>query len=69
MRPDIPSAQHFGRPFSITPNDQAWAGSFFGHLKREFPHLEKTRDPGELKAELDRLRLHYNTVRLHDGLG
>jgi putative transposase len=60
-------AQHFGRP--STPNDQAWVESFFGHLKGEFPHLEKTRDPGELEAELDRLRLHYNTVRLHEGLG
>jgi hypothetical protein len=60
-------AQHFGRP--STPNDQAWVESFFGHLKCEFPHLEKTRDPGELEAELDRLRIHYNTVRLHEGIG
>lgn len=48
-------AQHFGRP--STPNDQAWVESFFGHLKGEFPHLEKTRDGGELEAELDRLRI------------
>jgi transposase InsO family protein len=60
-------AQHFGRP--STPNDQAWVESFFGHLKGEFPHLEKTRDPGELEAELDRLRTHYNTIRLHEGIG
>ena len=59
-------AQHFGRP--STPNDQAWVESFFGHLKGEFPHLEKIRDGGDLEAELDRLRLHYNTVRLHEGL-
>lgn len=60
-------AQHFGRP--STPNDQAWVESFFGHLKGEFPHLEKTKDAGELELELDRLRVHYNTVRLHEGIG
>jgi len=60
-------AQHFGRP--STPSDQAWVESFSGHLKGEFPHLEKTRDPGELEAELDRLRTHYNTIRLHEGIG
>jgi putative transposase len=60
-------AQHFGRP--STPNDQAWIESFFGHLKREFPHLEKIKDAGELERELDRLRVHYNTVRLHEGIG
>lgn len=60
-------AQHFGRP--ATPNDQAWIESFFGHLKDEFPHLDKIKDPGELDRELDRLRGHYNTVRLHEGIG
>jgi len=60
-------AQHFGRPG--TPNDQAWIESFFGHLKGENPHLERIRDPYELEAELDALRLHYNTVRLHEGIG
>jgi transposase InsO family protein len=60
-------AQHFGRPG--TPNDQAWIESFFGHLKGESPHLERIVDPGELEGELDRLRVHYNTVRLHEGVG
>jgi transposase InsO family protein len=60
-------ARHFGRP--STPNDQAWIESFFGHLKTEFPHLEKIKDPGELQAELELLRAHYNTVRLHEGIG
>lgn len=60
-------AQHFGRP--ATPNDQAWVESFFGHLKGEFPHLDKIGDAGELEAELDRLQVHYNTVRLHEGIG
>ncbi|MGH3379400.1 MAG: transposase [Actinoallomurus sp.] len=60
-------AQHFGRP--STPNDQAWVESFFGHLKGEFPHLEKIKDAGELERELDRCRIHYNTVRLHEGIG
>jgi hypothetical protein len=59
-------AQHFGRPG--TPNDQAWVESLFGHLKGEHPHLDKIRDPGELEAELDRLRTFYNTVRLHEGI-
>ena len=36
-------AEHFGRP--STPSDQAWVESFFGHLKGEFPHLEKTATP------------------------
>ncbi len=60
-------AQHFGRP--STPNDQAWVESFFGHLKGEFPHLEKIKDAGELARELDRCRTHYNAVRLHEGIG
>ena len=59
-------AQHFGRPG--TPNDQAWVESFFGHLKGEFPHLDKIGDAGELEAELDRLQVHYNTVRLSLGV-
>ncbi len=29
----------------------------------------KTRDPGELEVELDRVRTEYNTVRLHAGIG
>jgi putative transposase len=60
-------AQHFGRPG--TPNDQAWVESLFGHVKTEFPHLDKIKDPGELEAELDRIRLFYNGVRLHQGVG
>jgi transposase InsO family protein len=60
-------ATHFGRP--STPNDQAWIESFFGHLKGEHPHLDKIADPGELERELDLRRTHYNTVRLHEGLG
>jgi putative transposase len=60
-------AQHFGRPG--TPNDQAWIESLFGHVKTEFPHLDKIRDPGELEAELDRIRVFHNTVRLHQGVG
>ena len=60
-------AQHFGRPG--TPNDQAWVESFFGHLKAENPHLEKITDPGVLESELNRLQVHYNTIRLHEGVG
>ena len=59
--------QRFGRPG--TPTDQAWIESLFGHVKAEWPHLEKTRDPGELTRELDQARAEYNTVRLHAGIG
>jgi len=59
--------QRFGRP--STPSDQAWIETLFGHVKGEWPHLEKIRDPGELEAELDRVRTEYNTIRLHAGIG
>ena len=59
--------QHFGRPG--TPTDQAWIETLFGHIKGEWPHLEKITDPAELAAELDRVRTEYNTVRLHAGIG
>jgi putative transposase len=60
-------AQQFGRPH--TPQDQAWIETLFGHVKGEWPHLEKIRDPGELDAELDRVRSEYNGVRLHAAIG
>jgi len=60
-------AQHFGRPH--TPTDQAWIETLFGHVKAEWPHLERIGDPGELDLELDRARPEYNTVRLHAGIG
>ncbi len=47
-------AQHFGRPH--TPTDQAWIEALFGHVKGEWPHLEKITDPGDLDAELTRVR-------------
>lgn len=59
--------QRFGRPG--TPADQAWIESLFGHVKGEWPHLERIRDAGELALELDRVRTEYNTVRLHAGIG
>ena len=59
--------QRFGRPG--TPTDQAWIESLFGHVKTDWPHLEKIRDPGELAQELQRVRNEYNTVRLHAGIG
>jgi transposase InsO family protein len=59
--------QRFGRPG--TPADQAWIESLFAHIKTDWPHLEKIRDPGELERELDRVRAEYNTIRLHAGIG
>jgi putative transposase len=60
-------ATRFGRP--ATPTDQAWIETLFGHVKTEWPHLERIRDPGTLVAELDRVRPEYNGVRLHAGIG
>jgi transposase InsO family protein len=60
-------AQHFGRPG--TPTDQAWIESLWGHIKREHPHLTRITDPRVLATELERVRVHYNTVRLHEGIG
>lgn len=60
-------AQQFGRPH--TPTDQAWIETLFGHVKAEWPHLEKIRDGGELELELDRARSTYNGVRLHAAIG
>ncbi|MCB1032156.1 MAG: integrase core domain-containing protein [Acidimicrobiales bacterium] len=56
-------AQHFGRP--STPTDQAWIETLWGHVKREHPHLMAITDPTVLTAELERVRSHYNGVRLH----
>jgi len=60
-------AQHHGRPH--TPTDQAWIESFFGHIKGEWPHLEQITDPVVLDAELARVRVEYNAVRLHEAIG
>jgi transposase InsO family protein len=60
-------AQHHGRPH--TPTDQAWIESFFGHIKGEWPHLEDITDAVVLEAELARVRIDYNTVRLHEAIG
>ena len=60
-------AQHFGRPG--TPTDQAWIESLFGHVKADWPHLDRIKDPEVLRAELADVRHQYNTVRLHAGIG
>ena len=60
-------AQHFGR--RSTPTDQAWIESLFSHIKNEHPHLETLDDPTDLTRELERIRSHYNCVRLHEGVG
>jgi transposase InsO family protein len=59
--------QHHGRPG--TPTDQAHIESFFGHLKREFPHLLRIDDPAVLDIELARVRTLWNMVRLHEAVG
>ena len=60
-------AQRRGRPH--TPTDQAWIESFFGHIKGEWPHLEDITDRLVLEAELARVRIEYNSVRLHEAIG
>lgn len=60
-------AQHFGR--RATPTDQAWIETLWGHIKREHPHLMSIKDPKVLEHELERIRTHYNTVRLHEAIG
>ncbi len=60
-------AQHFGRP--STPTDQAWIETLWGHVKREHPHLMTNTDPAVLAAELERVRTHYNAIRLHEAIG
>jgi len=60
-------AQHHGRPG--TPTDQAWIETLWGHVKHENPHLDTITDPAVLAAELERVRVAYNTVRLHESLG
>jgi transposase InsO family protein len=60
-------AQHFGRP--STPTDQAWIETLWGHVKHEHPHLMAITDPAVLAAELERVRLEYNSVRPHEAIG
>jgi hypothetical protein len=60
-------AQHHGRPG--TPTDQAHVESFFSHLKGDWPHLLGITDPAALDAELARIRIEYNTIRLHASIG
>jgi transposase InsO family protein len=60
-------AQHFGRP--STPTDQAWIETLWGHIKYEHPHLMTITCPAVLAAELERVRLEYNSVRLHEAIG
>jgi putative transposase len=59
--------QHHGRPH--TPTDQAHIESFFSHLKREWPHLERIDDAAVLDTELARVRIEYNEIRLHQAIG
>ncbi|TWP31698.1 integrase core domain-containing protein, partial [Leekyejoonella antrihumi] len=47
----------------------AWIESFFGHLKGENPYLDTITDPAVMRRELDVRREHYNTIRLHEGIG
>ena len=52
-----------------TPTDQAWIETLFGHIKAEFPHLDRITDTAVLRAELEIVRERYNAVPLHAGVG
>ena len=56
-----------GRPHTST--DQAWIERLFSHIKADWPHLDAIDDPAVLRAELALVRVEYNTVRLHAGIG
>ncbi len=60
-------AMHLGRPG--TPTDQAHIESLFSHVKGEWPQLLAISDPELLVAELQQVRIEYNTIRLHAGIG
>ncbi|MGH8277789.1 MAG: integrase core domain-containing protein, partial [Steroidobacteraceae bacterium] len=60
-------AQHFGRP--STPTDQAWIETLWGHVKYEHPHLMAITEPATLASELERIRVAYNSTRLHEAIG
>lgn len=49
-----------------SPQDQAWIETLLGHLKGDWPHLEKIREPG---AGLNHAEAKYNEVRLHASIG
>ena len=38
-------------------------------MKAEHPYLDTINDPATLRTELDTRKEHYNTVRLHEGIG
>ena len=38
-------------------------------IKADWPHLDAITDPAVLRAELAVVRVEYNTVRLHAGIG
>jgi putative transposase len=59
--------RHFGRP--STPTDQAWIESLWGHIKAENPYLLAITNPAVLAVELERVRHHYNNIRLHESIG
>ena len=61
-------AMPVGRPG--TPTDQAHIESFFGHVKGEWPHLGKMRDPLVLQAALEeaRCRIQHDETSRRDRL-
>ncbi len=51
------------------PDRSAWIETLWGHVKAEWPHLLALTDPAVLAAELERVRVRDNTIRLHEAIG
>jgi hypothetical protein len=60
---------HWSRARCAPPQDQAWTETLLEHAKREWPHREKIRDPGEPGAGLNHVQPEYTKVRLHASIG
>lgn len=54
-------AQRHGRPH--TPTDQAWIETLFGHVKGEWPHLERITDPRCSSSSSSSSASELNTTR------
>ena len=56
-------------PARLCRSTQAWIESLLSHVKAEWPHLDRIKDPELLRAQLADVRRQYNSVRLHAAIG
>jgi len=69
LRFEVPMVTGRGRSGLLPPSEPIWVNTLFGYVREEWPHLDRIKDAGELEAELERVRLVYNSVRLQAALG